>query len=538
MTTLRSLYHLARADFLERVRRYSFLVLAGVTIYMGYLFVPPAGANYQTVALGDARGIYNSPWIGTMFGIMISTLMTLVAFYPIKNAVTRDRQTHVGQIIAATPMRKSVYMLGKWLSNIAVLALLMMIMTLMALVMQWIRAEDLSIDIWALVPPIWLIGFPALSVIAALAVLFEAIPFLQGGFGNIVYFFLYMTLLIFFIEGTTGADGLLYPSNDFFGISHPLADMQRIVALYDPDYQGALIIGGAELSDSPLLFPWHGISWSLDLVAQRFLWVGVATLLAIGAAIPFDRFDPSRQRMRKKRKRKKDRRDDTLDATLNVSGETPATRTIVTLTTLPDQKSHGRFGTVLSAELRLMLRGQPWWWYAVAVGLIIASAVTPADINGILLAIAWLWPILVWSPMGARERLHFTHDMVFSVAHPVRRQLAATWLAGVAVALLVTGGGLARSILTGETTRVLVIMAGVGFVPSLALAFGVWSHSPRLFEVIYLTLWYIAFNGVTALDFMGMGVEVGQQGYHLIYLGLTLVLVITAVWGRHRDLQK
>ena len=34
MTALRTLYHLARADFLERVRRYSFLVLLGLTVIL------------------------------------------------------------------------------------------------------------------------------------------------------------------------------------------------------------------------------------------------------------------------------------------------------------------------------------------------------------------------------------------------------------------------------------------------------------------------------------------------------------------------
>jgi hypothetical protein len=81
MTALRMLYHLARADFLERVRRYSFLILVGVTVYLGYLFVPPADASYQSVSLGDARGIYNSAWMGAMFGMMISCLRLFTHSY-------------------------------------------------------------------------------------------------------------------------------------------------------------------------------------------------------------------------------------------------------------------------------------------------------------------------------------------------------------------------------------------------------------------------------------------------------------------------
>jgi len=32
---VRILYHLARADFLERVRRYSFILTMGISIYLG-----------------------------------------------------------------------------------------------------------------------------------------------------------------------------------------------------------------------------------------------------------------------------------------------------------------------------------------------------------------------------------------------------------------------------------------------------------------------------------------------------------------------
>ena len=213
MKALRSLYHLARADFLERVRRYSFLILLGLTVYLGYLFVPPLDAAYQTVSLGDSRGVYNSAWMGAMYGLMISALVTLIAFYPIKNTVARDRETQVGQIIAATPARKASYALGKWLSNVALLALLLAVMTVMAVVMQWVRAEEMHVDLVALVVPLWLIAFPALSLVAAVAVLFECTPVLRGSVGNVAYFFLFMAVLIAWL---VGADGTSY---DFFGRS-------------------------------------------------------------------------------------------------------------------------------------------------------------------------------------------------------------------------------------------------------------------------------------------------------------------------------
>ena len=315
MTAIRTLYHLARADFLERVRRYSFLVLVGGTVYLGYLFVPPADAAYQAVALGDARGTYNSAWVGAMFGLMISTLVTLIAFYPIKNTVARDRETQVGQIIAATPVRRPAYVLGKWLSNVALLSLLLCVLTGVAAVMQWVRAEDPWVDLAALAVPMWWIAFPALCLVAAVAVLFECVPFLRGGVGNVVYFFLFMAVLTAWLAG---ADGETMKSvNDPFGISYVIADMQRAVRAHVPDYSGEVAIGGPALSAEPLIFQWEGIAWTGGMILKRLLWVGIAALLALAAALPFDRFDPARGRPRRRTRA----REDAPDVTPSLAGQ-------------------------------------------------------------------------------------------------------------------------------------------------------------------------------------------------------------------------
>lgn len=173
MNTLRMLYHLTRADFFERVRRYSFMFVLALTVYAGYLFVPPVDAGYRVLQVGVWRGIYNSPWIGLMFGLIAAMHLSFAGFYLVKNAVERDRRTGVGQIIATTPMGKPVYVVGKWLSNLAILVLILSVMTVMAGIMQLIRAEDIHLSPGALVSSIWLMGLPVLAMSAAMAVLFE-----------------------------------------------------------------------------------------------------------------------------------------------------------------------------------------------------------------------------------------------------------------------------------------------------------------------------------------------------------------------------
>ena len=535
MTAIRTLYHLARADFLERVRRYSFLVLVGATIYLGYLFVPPTDAAYQTVALGDARGIYNSAWVGAMFGLMISTLVTLIAFYPIKNTVARDRETQVGQIIAATPLRKPVYVLGKWLSNVALLTLLLCVMTGMAAVMQWMRAEEAHIDLAALAAPLFWIAFPALCLVAAAAVLFECVPFLRGGVGNVVYFFLFMGVLTAWIAGADGE--IMKTVNDPFGISYTIANMQRAVRTHDPNYAGEVAIGGAAFSAQPLIFRWDGIAWTAEMILGRLLWVGIAALLALAAALPFDRFDPARGRPRRQAKAREEAAD--VAPSLPGQGRTGAPtadgRSLgAHLTPLAVMRLRARLAYLVWAELRLVVKGRRLRWYVVILGLNVAGlAVRDETARAYLHAAAWLWPILLWSSLGSRERRHNTQQIVFSAPHPVGRQVLAAWLAGVCVAAGTGLGFAAQRISSGQWAGLGAWAVGALFAPSLALALGTWSGSSRTFEVVYTLLWYVGpMNHVPALDYMGLTPEALAEWVPLYYLCASGALLVLALFGR------
>jgi hypothetical protein len=191
-------------------------------------------------------------------------------------------------------------------------------------------------------------------------------------------------------------------------------------------------------------------------------------------------------------------------------------------------------------ELRLMLKGQRWWWYAVALGLVIAALFSPLEVSRQwLLPVAWIWPLLVWSPLGNREARHRTEQMVFSAAFPLRGQLPAVWVAGLVVAMA-TGSGVAlRLLLAGQWSALLAWAVGAAFIPALALALGVWSGSSKSFEVVYFLLWYAGpMNQVPALDYLGATDEAVATRIPLVYLALTLLLLGLAFAGRQRQIHR
>jgi hypothetical protein len=542
MKAWRALYHLVRADFYERVRRYSFLITLGATILAGYYLVPAPDAGYSAGILPHDvnapasyfRGVYNSAWIGSMVALITTLLLSLPGFYLVKGSLERDRCTGVGEILATTPLSKALYCLGKWLSNLAVLATMVGLLAVTALIMQLVRGEELQIDAWKLLSPFVFIVVPVMAVIAALAVLFEALRWLRGGFGNVVFFFLWVMLVITDLGANLSGWRLL------------VSDVEATAQAAFPECAIFSSIGINEVKGSLQTFHWPGIGWTWAIVLGRLLWAGAGLAIALVAAALIGRFDavdglPARARLsiergrRPARRRPGEPRREAPPPAATPATEVPAPLSAIALTPAPARFQSGR---VLLAELRLMLKGRRWWWFAVALALIVAGLWAPVDVSqSYLLPLAWFWPLLIWSGMGTREARHRTGELVFSAAHPLRRQLPAIWLAGVAVAL-VTGGGVGvHLVLAGDWASVQQWVVGALFIPTLALAMGIWSGSSKLYEVVYTILWYVGpISGVRALDFTGATCASGVGGRPLTFLLSTAGLLGLAVAGRRRQL--
>jgi hypothetical protein len=286
-------------------------------------------------------------------------------------------------------------------------------------------------------------------------------------------------------------------------------------------------------------FHWNGIEWTAGVVTQRLAWTAAAFALVLCGAWFFDRFDPARSRRRwGARPRPKG-----VATPAGVAPESATARPHITtsthLTPLASGALHSRALPLLVAELRLALKGYRWWWYAVAGGLLIAQFAAPLDISrGPLLAVAWIWPILVWSALGTREARFGTDQLLFSCARILPRQFPAAWMAGILVAALTGLGAAVRLALAEQRAGLLAWVAGVLFIPSLALALGVWSGTSKFFEGLYTALWYVGpINHARGFDFTGSadGPQAGR--YALLYLGVAATLVVAAFFRRALQLR-
>lgn len=533
MKTLRLLYHLALADFLERVRRYSFLVTLLAVVFFTYLCLPaPDTPAWLYLNLGAGRPIYNSAWIGLAVAKLFAEFFPLFGFYLVKNTIERDRRTGVGEIIATTPISRPMYTIGKWLSNMAVFTVLVAVVILTSLVLQFVRAEEFTVDLWALAAPFLFLSLPMLAFIAALAVLFESISWLRGGFGNLVYYAVYFVAIFGNLQGVGSV---------WQGVNDAC-----MAVLTGCRPGGQIDIGGEPLAGLPT-FRYEGANWTAEILLWRFAWVVVSLVVVLCAAFFFHRFDPSRvgktpfaqlkqmilEFILEPRQFKEP---DVIDA-----APLPITAPRVRLTPLSEEaRPRGKaslYTRIIAAELRLTLKGIGWYWYLIAAGIVASALFVPFDIARLLvLPIALVWPVLIWSSLGVREVQERTAPITFSLPYALRRQLSVNWLVGAMIAVAMAITVILRLALAGDWMSCAAVLIGALFVPSFALALGCWSGTAKLFQSVYLFVWYLAaVQGVIYIDFMGHYPQTVTLGIPWFVALATLGLLVAAAFGRQRQ---
>ena len=476
--SMRVISAIARADFLERVRRHSFYFTLG---FSGLL----ASAVYTqqiVLRLGDYRGIYNSAWFGALMALISTLFLSLAGFYVVRNSIQRDEQTNVGGILAATTLGKSSYTYGKALSNFLVLLSQVAVLAASAVLMQLMRGDH-TLDFWPLFSPFLLAALPVMVLVAGLAVVFEAVPLLRTAFGNAVYFFLWMGLL---------SASITLPRVDLFCLGSYMRSMQaaliQVHSSYRPGFTFQIGVGEAQQQ-----FEWNGVHWTSMMVLIRLVWVASALLLPALAAFCFNRFDPASQPRTVNHRPASE---------FSIAARNSPTAKPVPLHSLTARPKPTSFLRLTIPQLRLMLTSASRWWYLVAIGLFVATLATPPTVSRNILSFAWLWPLSIWSQMGTREYRYFVFPLIFTSANMSRAYVPAVWLSGFIVAVAAGCGTAVRLLQAGDAHGLLSWVAGACFIPSLALALGVLTSTGTAFEAVYIVWWYIGvLSHVPYLDF-------------------------------------
>jgi hypothetical protein len=473
---------LAVADFRERTRRPAYLVTLAAAVAIGYVALPPGSSLFVVMNAGGYRGVYNSAYAGTAAALAGGLWLMFGGFYVVRGTITRDQHTGVGQIVAATPLRNTGYLAGKFCSNLLVLASMAGVLAVTALALQLARGESRAVDPGALLLPFFLFTLPVLAVTAVAALLFDTLGVLRGGLGNIAWFFVWM---IFVIAGAGAPLG---------GMSAVTASMRTAMSAQHLPPAGEFSLGFTKVDHPLRTFIWHGLQASGGFVAGRLVLIVIAAALAVLPAMWFGRFDPARAHPRRISRRRG-------GAFAPGDSEAPGFPAPA-MPAVP-------IGGLLAGEARILVRGTPRWWWLVAVAINAASLAVPASLvrpagasTALLLAAAWIWPALTWSRLGT-QRYENGLDTLLGAYPGVYRQVAAEWAAGFLLTAVTGLGPLLRMAASGDGPGTAAWIAGALFIPAFALVLGAASRTHRVFQALYVILWYAAVNQVKGADYMG-----------------------------------
>lgn len=507
---MRAYFYFIKFNLLKQIRSYKFLLIISVSVFWGILCVPAGTAGYEVIYLGGVRGIYNSAWLGGIGALLPAILLWLPGFYLLRSQISEDKHLKLGNIIAATPISRLGYIMGKALANFIVLATLVLMFLTALIGMQLVRHENMQISLLQFVQPFLFLTVPYLFVLAALTVLFDVFPGIKGVFGNIVIFGVWITLL--------SASALVQDSKfDVLGIGTILTKMVQGAQAFFPEIHSDVGSLGFNMTNgiSPT-FTWGGMTWSAEFLASRLAWIGVALLIIFLSALLFNRFieteSAPQRNISKHHKEKLSLSEIEMSTTLS-----PVTIEKISLF------------RVAKGELKIMLSDCSVWWRLITLACIILSLSMPFGSAYNYISLIMLLPITIWSQMGCREKYYFTTELVKSSC-PLFYKRGAEWLAGLGLTVLISSGVLSRFALLGEWEHLAAWSIGILFVPTLALLFGYLGGNRKLFEAVYIAWFYFGpINGVPFLDFWGMSHS--NIGFYAILTCILMAFAYFLIWN-------
>ena len=418
-----------------------------------------------------------------VLAMAFSTLLSLGGFYLVRGTLVRDIDTRVWQLLVATPMTRGGYLLAKWASHMAIFAVITVASLGVALVAQWVRAEDRAIDLLELVKPVLLLSLPGLAVTAMAAIWFDLLPWLRRTAGNVLFFILWIAVTsvsVAQLENPANLSARTGWRSDPNGLVLVARDLHRVREQQTGEpQQFGFTVGNVGIKKPPVLFEWKAWRVRAVDVLGRALWL-LAAIGGVLLAAPLLDWAAAR------------------DSATRKPGAAAGAR-LRWLDRLLDPFARGPVGSLAVAELKLSLRQRRrgWWLAALVAFGLQAFATGKAAQVGMLLG--WILPLDILSRGILREREHGTAGLVFAAPDILPRLLAARFAMGFALLLGLTLPGLLR-LLAITPLAALAALAISASIASWGLCLGALCRNARPFELVLVTAMYAALQGASLFD--------------------------------------
>lgn len=456
----------ARSSFATSMARYGrswgLWLLLLVAPVAARVWIRPADSDLVVIAVDGRSPLLTSAMLGLTLGVVISTILVPVAFIYLRANVTRVQPWQIEEV---APAPRVGIALGRFAADVAILFAALFATTLAGWVIAGVVPLTDAYHPGHIALALWLIAAPALMGIAALRIMFDAVPATRGVIGDILFFVAWMASLLSALVGAGDpGGGLAANMYDFPGFATPLT------AGFADGIRG-ISIGATSRSGGTVTIDVMRNIASPGYAASRLIWAVLAIEFAILAGLVYRPHRALRQARKPRRL-----------ARLFQSGPPPAAMADAPFATAADYPAIG----LIAVEARLIARGRLWLLLATLVSLsgLVADYCAVVGPAGLLLLVFGLTAHAARAEQAKLLTLAGTMAM-----SPMSRRLAFV-AAGTGLSLALAAPAITIALFSGDGTPLLPA-AGTGVVASVvAILLAAASRSAFAPRIVLLIGWY------------------------------------------------
>ncbi len=430
------------------------------------LLVAPVGARFMIarddgsgiqIAIGRHLPVMTSAMLGVSLGIVVTTLLLPIGFLYLRSNTNRSQPWQVEEVTAAPRIGIA---LGRFGADVAVLFAMLAALTAAGWFLGALIVTG-PLNIGAITLALWLVAAPSLMGLAALRILFDALPWLRRGMGDFVYFVLWITSIAAPAAVAERPSSLATNMYDFAGFVRPLV-------AGSPLGSSDFAIGGGDILPGRVPLDVMAGLAADGYVASRLVWAVIAILVAAFAGLVYRPHSAPRRAAVPGR----------ITRLLAAGPPPPA------IASAPAAPHVGLpFLALIAAEIRLIGAGRLFLILAIAA----AAAGVAADYRHIGSPAALLLLIFALTAHAGRSEARGLVALTATLAQPPLARRAAFVIAGVgwgaALALPAVAAHLSlRPLLFGAVTAGIASLAAIGLAAISGSGFAA--------RLVLLIAWY------------------------------------------------
>ncbi len=264
------------ADLLRYRRSASlWLLLLCAPVAARYMISETEGEGVS-IAVGGQLPVLTSPVFGIWLGIVVSTLVMPVVFIYLRAGPTRRQPW---QLDETSPASRIAIALGRFGADAAIMMGVLIALSLPGLFLAWMKVTG-PYQPGHILLLLWVVAGPTLLAVAAIRILFDAVPILRGALGDFLFFMLWMASII--VPSIAAENGSTFANNmaSVGGAIRPLMESA-------PPGSESFAIGTSSLAPGRVeLDPWAGIG-AQGYLASRAGWVLLSLAIAALAGLVY-----------------------------------------------------------------------------------------------------------------------------------------------------------------------------------------------------------------------------------------------------------